>query len=85
MIHAKEEEAASVVRGLEWEMLLAMSSLGNLTLDNDDDDLEEGIEVAALGMEAAASGQEQRQRGGVMTRELGGDDDGRSRAWWRWE
>jgi hypothetical protein len=55
-IHAKEEEAASVVRGLEWEVLLAMSSLGNLTLDNDDDDLEEGIEVAALGVEAAVSG-----------------------------
>jgi hypothetical protein len=57
-------EAASVVRGLEWEVLLATKILGNPTLDDGDDDLEEGIEVAVLGAEATAWGQEHRQCGG---------------------
>jgi hypothetical protein len=64
VICAKEEEAASMVRGLEWEVLLATNSLGNLALDDDNDDLEECIEVAALGAEATTWGQEHRQHGG---------------------
>ncbi|RLN09456.1 hypothetical protein C2845_PM11G26040 [Panicum miliaceum] len=54
-VAAREEEeeaaAASAVRSLEWEVLLAASSLGSLVVDEDagdDDDLDAGIETYFL-------------------------------------
>jgi hypothetical protein len=44
----EEEGAASAVRGLEWEVLLATNSLGSLALDDGDLDLDADIEAYFL-------------------------------------
>ncbi|TVU28325.1 hypothetical protein EJB05_19840, partial [Eragrostis curvula] len=44
----EEEEAASAVRSLEWEVLLAANSLGSLVLDDGDDGLDGGVETYFL-------------------------------------
>jgi hypothetical protein len=70
----EEEGAASAVRGLEWEVLLATNSLGSVALDDGDLDLDAGIETyflddeanddALFGQLAAEAGLEEPGKGG---------------------